>query len=75
MTIPALRCPCSSALSQTQVWTEVWGVGGNASQCRQNVGAGPILLGACGSVAQCSGDSSVGAAHIPSMPEAPGQCS
>lgn len=27
MTIPALRCPCSSALSQTQVWAEVWGWG------------------------------------------------
>lgn len=36
------------------MWTEVWGLGGDASQYRQNVGAGPILLSACGPLTQYS---------------------
>lgn len=43
MTIPALHCPCSSALSQSQAWTEVWEWGGHVSQCRQSTGLSLVL--------------------------------
>lgn len=41
MTIPALRCPCSSALSQTQVWG--WGLWMQVSAGRM-WGLGPSYL-------------------------------
>lgn len=43
MTIPALSRLCSSALSQSQVWTEVWERGGHVSQCRYSTGLSSVL--------------------------------